>query len=177
MLHPFGALVSRRVKIAPMCYSEAMTQKDPFRPLDDEARAIIDELMRASHAALAVTREDGTPSVTRIALAMDKDRSPVTLISDLSLHTKALRSARSCALLIGEPGDKGDPLTHPRLTLHCEAAFVEQGSAAHVALRAQYLEQRPKAKLYLDFADFHFVRFEVKDGLLNAGFGKAYKIP
>ncbi|CUI61078.1 HugZ family pyridoxamine 5'-phosphate oxidase [Cognatishimia activa] len=154
-----------------------MTPKDPFRPLDDDARAMIAELMTSSHAALAVTREDGTPSVTRISLAADKDSAPVTLISDLSLHTKALRNAPACALLIGEPGEKGDPLTHPRLTLHCKAAFVEQGSAAHVALRAHYLAQRPKAKLYVDFADFHFVRFEVVDGLLNAGFGKAYKIP
>lgn len=160
-----------------VCYSEAMTQKDPFRPLDDEARATIAELMKATHAALAVMRADGTPSVTRIALAADKDNAPVTLISDLSLHTKALRNARACALLIGEPGDKGDPLTHPRLTLHCRAEFVAQGSDAHVALRAHYLKQRRKAKLYVDFADFHFVRFEVVDGLLNAGFGKAYKIP
>lgn len=154
-----------------------MTPKDPFRPLDDDARAMIAELLTASHASLAVTREDGTPSVTRIALAADKDSAPVTLISDLSLHTKALRNARACALLIGEPGEKGDPLTHPRLTLHCKAAFVERGSDAHTDLRAHYLAQRPKAKLYVDFADFHFVRFEVVDGLLNAGFGKAYKIP
>ena len=153
-----------------------MTPKDPFRPLDDDARAIIAELMTANHAALAVTREDGTPSVTRISLATDKDNAPVTLISVLSLHTKALRNARACALLIGEPGEKGDPLTHPRLTLHCQAAFVEQGSDAHADLRAHYLAQRPKAKLYVDFADFHFVRFEVVDGLLNAGFGKAYKL-
>lgn len=69
MLHLFGALVSKRVKSTLMCYSEAMTQKDPFRPLDDEARSIIDELKSATHAALAVTRKDGTPSVTRIALA------------------------------------------------------------------------------------------------------------
>lgn len=156
--------------------ARGMSEADPFRPLDDDARAIMAELMRASHAALAVTRTDGTPSVTRISLAADKDRSPVTLISDLSLHTKALRNARTCALLIGEPGEKGDPLTHPRLTLHCQAAFVAQGSADHMALRALYLEQRPKAKLYVDFADFHFVRFEVVDGLLNAGFGKAYKL-
>lgn len=153
-----------------------MTQKDPFRPLDAEARAIITELMKAAHAALAVTREDGTPSVTRIALATDSEGAPVTLISDLSSHTSALRAARACALLIGEPGKKGDPLTHPRLTLHCQAHFVEQGSEAHQTLRRQYLAQRPKAKLYVDFADFHFVRFEVVDGLLNAGFGKAFKL-
>ena len=176
MFQGFGALVSRRVKSPPVCYSEDMTQKDPFRPLDDAARATIADLMKATHAALAVTREDGTPSVTRIALATDKDKAPVTLISDLSLHTKALRNGRACSLLIGEPGEKGDPLTHPRLTLHCLPQFVTREDAVYADLRAWYLERRPKAKLYADFADFNFVRFEVLDGLLNAGFGKAYKI-
>jgi len=153
-----------------------MTKTDPFRPLDDDARALMADLKATSHAALAVTREDGSPSVTRIALAQDQGGAPVTLISELAMHTAAFRHSPACALLIGEPGDKGDPLTHPRLTLHCTAHFVEQGSDAHKALRAHYLAQRPKAKLYIDFADFHFVRFEVVDGLLNAGFGKAYKL-
>ena len=151
--------------------------KDPFRELDDEARAVMNGLLEAAtHAALAVVREDGTPSVTRVAFSVDKDRVPVTLISDLSLHTKALRSDRACSLLIGEPGEKGDPLTHPRLTLHCLPQFVTREDTGYADLRAWYLERRPKAKLYADFADFNFVRFEVLDGLLNAGFGKAYKI-
>ena len=151
--------------------------KDPFRELDDEARAVMNGLLAAAtHAALAVVREDGTPSVTRVAFSVDKDRVPVTLISDLSLHTKALRNGLACSLLIGEPGEKGDPLTHPRLTLHCLPQFVTREDAVYADLRAWYLERRPKAKLYADFADFNFVRFEVLDGLLNAGFGKAYKI-
>ena len=154
-----------------------MSAKDPFRPLDDEARATMDRLMsEASFAALAVTREDGSPSVTRVAFSVDKDRVPVTLISDLSLHTKALRSERPCSLLIGEPGEKGDPLTHPRLTLHCLPQFVTREDAGYEGLRDWYLERRPRAKLYVDFADFNFVRFEVVDGLLNAGFGKAFKM-
>ena len=154
-----------------------MTKNDPFRELVEEARALIAAIRsEARHAALAVVRDDGTPSVTRVALAADKDSMLVTLISDLSLHTKALRSDRACSLLIGEPGEKGDPLTHPRLTLHCLPQFVTREDTGYADLRAWYLERRPKAKLYADFADFNFVRFEVLDGLLNAGFGKAYKI-
>lgn len=157
-----------------------MTPKDPYLPMDDAARSLLAQLKRAPYAALSVLRADGTPSVTRIALALeiaqDPDSAPATLVSDLSMHTKALRECPACALLIGEPGAKGDPLTHPRLTLHCRAAFVAQGSDAHAELRAQYLAQRPKAKLYVDFTDFNFVRFEVVDGLLNAGFGKAYNV-
>ena len=165
-----------RVHGAKLCYILLMQKNDPFRPMDDEARALIATLMQSDHAALAVARADGTPSVTRIALALDEGETPITLVSDLAMHTQALRAAPACALLVGEPREKGDPLTHPRLTLHCRAAFVAQGSDAHLELRAQYLKQRPKAKLYVDFADFHFVRFEVFDGLLNAGFGKAYRL-
>ena len=149
---------------------------DKFRATDDTARATARDLIgAATYAALAVTDPDtGHPSVTRIALASDIDGAPVTLISDLSTHTKALRQHPACALLIGEPADKGDPLTHPRLTLHCIAQFIPHEMDA--ALRTLYLDLRPKAKLYAGFTDFHFVRFTATNGLLNAGFGKAYQL-
>ena len=102
--------------------------------------------------------------------------SPVSLISTLAHHTAALEANPACALLIGEPGDKGDPLTHARLTLHCTAQLIPRDAPEHPALREHYLALRPKAKLYADFADFRFVRFQIADGLLNAGFGKAYRL-
>lgn len=153
-------------------------RKYPFQPVDDAARAQTRQLLNeATHAALAVVRPDaGTPSVTRIALATDEMGAPLSLVSTLSMHTQALREDPACALLIGEPGAKGDPMTQPRLTLHCEARFVAREDPAHEALRARYLRLRPKAKLYVDFADFGFVRFDVRDGLLNGGFGLAYKL-
>ena len=149
---------------------------DKVRAADDAARDTARRLIdTATFAAIAVLDPDTRhPSVTRIALATDADRTPVSLISDLSMHTSALRAHPECALLVGEPTDKGDPLTHPRLTLHCCAQFIPQDVDA--ALRAHYLQQRPKAKLYAGFADFHFVRFTVTSGLLNAGFGKAFKL-
>lgn len=151
-------------------------QTDPFRKTDDAARAMARGLIDgATFAALAVVSE-GRPSVTRIALATDADGAPVSLISDLSSHTQALRQDPSCALLIGEPEDRGDPLTHPRITLHARAQIVDRTGAAHAALRERYLRLRPKAKLYIDFGDFHLVRFEVEDALLNGGFGKAYRL-
>ncbi|MBO9450835.1 pyridoxamine 5-phosphate oxidase [Tropicibacter sp. R16_0] len=153
-----------------------MPSKDPFQPADAEARTLAKTLMdTATHAALAFVQPNSpAPSVTRVALARDEHGAPVSLISQLATHTAALAADPTCALLIGEPGEKGDPLTHPRLTLHCTARFLERGSDAHDALRAHYLSIRPKAKLYVDFADFRFVRFDISDGLLNGGFGKAY---
>lgn len=153
-----------------------MTKPDPFRPADSEARATAAELMtQATYAALAIQRpENGLPSVTRIAFVLDPVGAPLSLVSSLSLHTQALEHAPDCALLVGEPADKGDPLVHPRLTLHCRAEFIERASPDHQTLREHYLQHRPKAALYVDFGDFRFVRFAISDGVLNGGFGKAY---
>jgi putative heme iron utilization protein len=153
-----------------------MTKRDPSRPVDAEARALARQLVdKATYAALAVL-ESGLPSVTRIAFATTPEGAPLSLISDLSGHTAALRTTPAASLLVGEPEDRGDPLTHPRLTLQATAHFVARGSAEHSTLRGHYLAQRPKAALYIDFGDFHLVHFDVHTALLNGGFGKAYRL-
>lgn len=155
-----------------------MTKDTPYQPTDAAARAQAQDLIAgARFAALAILRPDvALPSVSRIALATDARGHPITLISELSDHTQALQANPSCALLVGEPAASGDPLTHPRLTLHAVARHIARGTTDHEVLRARYLNLRPKSKLYIDFADFTFVRFDVQDGVLNGGFGKAYRL-
>ncbi|MFK7763668.1 MAG: HugZ family protein [Roseobacter sp.] len=153
-----------------------MNKRDPFRSVDDDARRLAQRLIaEATFAALAVVH-GGVPSVTRIAFAITQERAPLSLISDLSSHTQALNSHPTCALLVGEPEERGDPLTHPRLTLQATAEFISHKDPAYEELRAHYLHQRPKARLYIDFADFRLVRFDVQTALLNGGFGQAYKL-
>ncbi len=150
---------------------------NPIRPTDDTARAQARDLMaEARIAALGVTDPDhGGPHVSRIALICTAGAGCVTLISDLSLHARGMGADRRVSLLIGDTGGKGDPLTHPRLTLRALAEKVTDG-AERAALRALWLRHVPKAKLYIDFTDFHFIRFHPLSGLLNAGFGKAYEL-
>ena len=148
----------------------------PIRPTDDEAcalaRGLIDD---ARYGALAVLQpETGVPMVSRVAVGTDAGCVPVTLISDLSQHTRALKTQPVCSLLVGEPGPKGDPLTHPRLTLQARAVFLRHGQPGHSELRARYLTSHPKAKLYIDFADFVFARLVPEAAYLNGGFGKAF---
>lgn len=144
-------------------------EKEPFRPTDDDARALARGLMRsATHGALAVIL-NGEPFASRIALAPDGS-DLLTLISDLAPHTGALRQHPRASLMIGEPG-KGDPLAHPRLTLAVTAQFIDKAEASET-----YLSHQPKAKLYIGFADFHLVRLTPVEGLLNGGFGKAYRL-
>lgn len=149
---------------------------DPFRPADEEARALARELIDgARHGALGVIDpESGGPMVSRVAVATDGRGGPVSLVSDLSHHTRALAANPACSLLLGEPGAKGDPLTHPRITLLARARFLRHGEDGHPEMAERYLEQRPKAQLYIGFADFSFLLYEITSAHLNGGFGKAY---
>lgn len=150
----------------------------PIRPTDAEARALGRALIDgARFGALGVLHpETGLPSVSRIAVATAPCGTPLTLISELSLHTRALLAEPRASLLLGEPGPRGDPLTHPRISLHVIAEFIRHGTPEHAALRDHYLARQPKAKLYVDFADFAFARLRVQGASLNGGFGKAFEL-
>ena len=150
--------------------------KDPVQPATPEAIALARDLLALPHTALAVTDPaDGTPAISRIALGLSPD-GPVTLISALSAHHAALQANPACALLLGEPAAKGDPLTHPRLMLKARAEFVAPEDPSRATLRDHWLSTHPKSKLYIDFADFTFVRLHPTSALLNAGFGKAHRL-
>ena len=155
-----------------------MTRPDPTLPATDDARALARTLLcEATHAALAVTdAATGTPGISRIAWGLGPDGRPVTLISSLAPHFAALRTSPACAVMVGEVGDNGDPLTYPRLMLRATAAFVAPDDPTRPALRDRWLTDHPQAALYIDFADFALVRFAPQSALLNAGFARAYRL-
>lgn len=153
-------------------------KRNPINETDDAARALARRLIdEARTGALAVLHPDtSAPFVSRIAVGTDAAGTPVTLISALALHTRALRADPRAALLLGEPGLKGDPLTHPRLTLTVTARFLDPAAPERESLRARWLADHPKSKLYVDFPDFSFVRLDVAGAAFNGGFGKAYEL-
>ena len=155
-----------------------MPLPDPTLPATDDARALAQSLLQAAlHAALAVTdAETGTPGISRIAWGLGPDGAPVTLISSLAPHFAALQAHPICAVMLGEVGGKGDPLTHPRLMLRATAAFVAPDDPSRPALRDRWLTDHPKSAFYVDFADFGFVRFTPLSALLNAGFARAFRL-
>ena len=155
-----------------------MTKPDPVQPADPEARALAQRLLvEARHAALAWTDpETGTPGISRIAFGLCPEGRPLTLMSGLAPHRAALQAHPAAALMLGEPGAKGDPLTHPRLMLRVTAEFVDRADPDHAALRDHWLTHHPKAKLYIDFADFTFARLRPVSALLNGGFGRAHHL-
>lgn len=150
---------------------------NPIRPTDDDARATARNLMaRAPFCAIATLDEAGAPVTARIAFGQASEGHPVSLISTLSNHTQSLMRDPRASLLVGEPGSKGDPLTHPRLTLQVNAIMILRDAPEFPTLRIGWLARHPKSKLYIDFGDFLFARFDVTRGFLNGGFGKAFNL-
>ncbi len=130
-------------------------------------------LLRATRSGALSTldRAKGYPFASLVTVATDHDGSPILLMSQLSAHTKNLDADPRCSILLAQ-GGKGDPLAHPRLTIHGRA--VKQGeTAVRARLKARFLARHPKSALYADFGDFAFWTLEAEGAHLNGGFAKA----
>lgn len=149
----------------------------PLQPVDADARRLTRTLLRsARHGALAVLRPgDGHPAASRVLVATNFLGRPLLLMSDLTLHARALAADPRCSLLVEATG-KGDPLTHPRLTVFGTASAVAADDPERPALRERFLARHPKSALYADFGDFRFVRLESASASLNGGFGRAFEL-
>lgn len=153
------------------------TRPDPVQPADEEARTLSQSLLSLGHAALSyLDAETGAPAISRIGFGRAPDGGFVTLMSALAPHHAGLLARPDCAVMLGEPGDKGDPLTHPRLMMTAQARLVAPATPERTLLRAAWLAQHPKAKLYIDFTDFSFFRLHPVRALLNAGFARAFRL-
>ena len=155
----------------------ATPKKDLLQPIDDAVRRQAKGLIRSARFAALGTLDptDGSPAVSRVALATAIAGDPVILISRLSGHFTNLEQDARCSLLVGEPG-KGDPLAWPRISLFCRAERLAAESAEAREAARRYLNKNAKAKLYAGFPDFAFFRLEPSGASLNGGFGKAFDL-
>lgn len=144
---------------------------------NDEARGLAETLLRTARYGTLAVLEPGTghPVTSRVGCVPDMDGTIHIPVSGLSAHTKALVADPRCSLLLGETG-KGDPLTHPRLSLVGRVTRIEKDSDTHARLHRRYLARQKKAGIYLDLPDFAFYRLESDHAFLNGGFGKAFDL-
>lgn len=146
-----------------------------LRPVDDEARALAETLMRSARfGALGVREADGAPAVSRVNVATAVDGAVGFLASRLTPHFAALEADGRCSLLLGEPG-KGDPLAHPRIALFGEASLLTPGPDRE-RFRDRFLRRHPKAALYADFGDMGYWIVAPARASLNGGYGRAYAL-
>ena len=148
----------------------------------DPAAAARSLWRKARQASLATVSADGMPFNSWIGLAADPPTATlVLLLSDLAVHSINLKGdSRASVLIVGGPGDIGDPpcdtgddpLTLPRLTLVGHAAPASDLDTAGPV----YLARHPDAAGYAGFADFRYYRFTPESAHLVAGFGRIASI-
>ena len=132
----------------------------------DAARRL---LRTVRSGALATLTPEGAPYASLVTVASLPDGSPVLPLSTLAVHTRHLLADPRCSLLLDSAG-RGDPLTHPRLTLTGRA--VQATPAERDAWRARFLRRHPRAEIYVDFGDFAFWRLEMGEARIIGGFGR-----
>ena len=154
-----------------------MTPIDPHQAADEAARRQAADILRhASSAVLAVLDAQGWPMTSRIALQRDGSGGVLAMLSGLALHTAALRRDPRAALLIDAPAApdaRGIALARARLSLQVEAREITDRDEDST-LRAAWLGRDLKAAVYARLPDFRLWRMQVRGGMLNAGFGRAF---
>ena len=152
--------------------------KDPLRPFDDAAALTLARLIRDHRQAALATLSDGRPSVSMVACVPESGFDGFLLhLSDLAAHKRHLRADPRCSLLVFEPDDpRVEVLMRKRVSLDCTAAVIDKASPAYESAKATYLASLPKHQMMFQLGDFDLVRLAPTGGLLNAGFGQAYRL-
>lgn len=140
----------------------------------DDARQDAKRLLRSIRSGMLATidRNTGHPFASLVNVATDLDGAPVIFTSRLSAHTANLERDGRASVLLASTG-KGDPLTHPRLTLSGAFAPIPHDDPREERLRRRFLARHPKSALYAGFADFSFWRLDTVSVHFNGGFGRA----
>lgn len=128
-------------------------------------------LLRAARAGSLATVTDGQPFNSLATPAPAPDGSVLLLLSELSEHTRHLRTEPRCSLLLAGEPDGQNPQTAPRLTL-TGLATLEPDEA----LKRRWVARHPYAAFYAGFGDFHLWRVQPMGGLYIGGFASATRL-
>jgi len=144
--------------------------------LAERTRAILRDSGQAA-LATALTRDGGTwPYASLVLTCLDRDHSPILLLSDLAEHAKNLKCDPRASLLFEDAGSRRgtvDPLTLPRVTLVGRVGPAEEGDERD-RLKNRFLAHHPSAREYAGFGDFKLYRMSVERAHLVAGFGQVH---
>jgi putative heme iron utilization protein len=129
------------------------------------------KLLHAAHVGTLATSMQGQPYASLVTPATAPDLAVLLLLSDLSEHTRHLRTDPRCSVLVCGTATGENPQTAPRVTVTGLAETVTDA-----ALKARYLAVHPYAALYAGFGDFALWHVRPVNGLYVGGFGRAARL-
>lgn len=118
-----------------------------------------------------VSRAQGHPYASLVAVACEPDGTPLLLLSGLAEHTKNLLADVRASLLIDGTLAGPAALTGPRVTLVGRLGETQSPTA-----RLRYLTRHPDAAQFIDFGDFRMYALNVEWAHLVAGFGRIQRL-
>jgi len=116
--------------------------------------------VRSARFGTLSTLVDGSPFGTLVAVAVDDAGRTLLFLSELAVHTKALRMDARCSLLVSD-AEAADPQAGWRVTLVGRARIADEATPA-------FLAQHPTTQV---LGGFHTWRIEVERTRYIAGFG------
>jgi len=149
-----------------------------YRDLDRDTLIELGVLIRDHRQGVLATVDGSVPYAATTAYAAEQSFAGFLVhLSDLSAHKWHLRANPKASLLVHEPEDEeGEVLQLRRLSLVCDSAFMRKDTPEYEAAARTYLDKFPHHKLTFKMNDFDLVRLVPRSGLLNAGFGRAYRV-
>src|SRR5579859_488423 len=117
----------------------------PSAPGDGTAFEARKLLRAARSGTLATVADGGQPFASLVTHACAPDLSVMLLLSNLSEHTRHLRTEPRCSILVCGAMEGANPQTAPRVTLTGIAEMADDA-----ALKARFLAVHPYAAQYAD---------------------------
>jgi len=142
-------------------------------PVDEAivtARRLLRTALKASLGT--IDKRGGHPFVSLVAVALTPQGAPLTLLSQLAVHTQNLSADPRAALLVEDTAGRADALSGNRLSLVGRAEPLSVATPQAALARRRFLARHPGAEIYVDFADFSFWQFHIERANLVAGFGR-----
>lgn len=125
-------------------------------------KATVRSWLHAARFGALGTLVDGVPFVTLVPYALDAHDRPILLLSDIAVHTKALRDDARCSLLVRDPATD-DPPQSWRATLVGRALIDDN-------VREEFQARHPNTP---SLPGFHAWVIDVERTRYIEGFGRA----
>ena len=154
------------------------TNTNKYNLTNDVIKKEVDNILKGKYqqCVLGTLDKNGYPYLSK-TLPLYYEKKIFLLLSDLSDHSENLKINKKVSLYYAQEEIHKEKLNNPRLTLlgTMEKINLNKNDEFFRKLLKNFILIEKSAKMWGEFLDFNFYKFNIKNSLYVKGFGKAYK--
>ncbi|WP_204106081.1 MULTISPECIES: pyridoxamine 5'-phosphate oxidase family protein [Spirulina sp. CCY15215] len=133
---------------------------------------------RVRSVILSTVSKEGVPNASYAPFVMDEQQNIYFFASGLALHTQNLKDNSQVSILFIEDESKcEDIFARPRLSLNCQATFMERETETWQQIGDRFEERFGETiQILRSLPDFRIVKLTPRDGRFVLGFGRVYRV-